>query len=83
MRLVVKSKSLVDQTFENVQSVRVQVDRIEGHIWYYVIVVNRGFLSCIETEYIAAYQEVDKALDLSGQIKAALNTGKEKLEVST
>ncbi len=82
MRLVVKSKSLVDQTFESVQSVHVQVDRIEGRIWYYVIVVNRGFLSCIETECIAVYQEVNKALDLNGQIKAALNTGKEKLEVA-
>lgn len=81
MKLVVKSKCLVDQTFENVQSVYVQVDRIEGRIYYYVIVVNRGFLSCVEAECIAAYQEVDKALDLSGQIKAALNVGKKELEV--
>lgn len=82
MKLVVKSNYLVDQIFESVQSVHVQVDRDRGCTWYFVIVVNRGFLSCVETNCIAAYQDVNKALDLSGQIKAALNTGKQNLEVS-
>lgn len=82
MKLVVKSNYLVDQTFENVQSVYVQVDRVEGDVWYYVEIVTRGFYSSVEMHCVAAYQDLNKALDLNGQIKASLNSGKEKLEVS-
>ena len=82
MVLVVKSNYLEDMKFEDLQSVHVQVDRTQGRVFYYVIAINRGFLSCVEAECITAYQDVDKALDLSDQIKAALKTGKAKLEVS-
>ena len=82
MRLVVKSEVFEKQILENVQSVYVQVDRVKGDVWYYVEVVTRDFYSYVEIHCIAAYQNLNKALDLNGQIKAALNSGEEKLGVS-
>lgn len=81
MNLIIKSDVFVDQIFDKVSSCHVEVERLEGKIYYFVIVIGKDCCGWVSTNCVAAYLEVEQALFICGQINAGIKHGKDRLEV--
>lgn len=83
MELILKRRGLLDKAFKNVCGVFVRVNRVEDKgIWYYVLFEYYDASFHITTDYAGVSQDVGEALDLQDRIRAALDSGVGRLEVS-